>query len=134
MVFNATFNNISVISWRSALLVEETGETTDLPQVSDKLYHIMCIEYTSPGIPLPYLLRSEFTFVKCITWFFFGNLVHLHIPKWISDLQFSHLVIRVCRHNHCIHLKFRSFYFYTGRIMWLGMEGGGWASTQVSAQ
>ena len=23
--FNATFNNISVISWRSALLVEETG-------------------------------------------------------------------------------------------------------------
>ena len=26
MVFNATFNNISVISWRSVLLVEETGE------------------------------------------------------------------------------------------------------------
>jgi len=25
LVFNATFNNISVISWRSVLLVEETG-------------------------------------------------------------------------------------------------------------
>jgi hypothetical protein len=25
MVFNATFNNISVISWWSVLLVEETG-------------------------------------------------------------------------------------------------------------
>ena len=25
-VLNATFNNISVISWRSVLLVEETGE------------------------------------------------------------------------------------------------------------
>jgi hypothetical protein len=25
MVFNATFNNISVISWRLVLLVEETG-------------------------------------------------------------------------------------------------------------
>jgi hypothetical protein len=25
MVFNATFNNISVISWRSVLLGEETG-------------------------------------------------------------------------------------------------------------
>jgi len=25
MVFNATFNNISVISWRSVLQVEETG-------------------------------------------------------------------------------------------------------------
>ena len=25
MVFNATFNNISVISWQSVLLMEETG-------------------------------------------------------------------------------------------------------------
>jgi len=44
MVFNTTFNNISVISWRSILLVEETGvpgETTGLSQVTDKLYHIM---------------------------------------------------------------------------------------------
>ena len=38
MVFNAIFNNISVILWWSVLLVEET---TDLPQVTDKLYHIM---------------------------------------------------------------------------------------------
>ena len=43
MVFNATFNNILAISWRSVLLVEEIGypeKTTDLPQVNDKLYHI----------------------------------------------------------------------------------------------
>ena len=49
MVLNATFNNISVISWWSVLLVEETGgpeKTTDLSQVTDKLYHI--ILYTSP--------------------------------------------------------------------------------------
>jgi hypothetical protein len=26
MMFNITFNNISVISWQSVLLVEETGE------------------------------------------------------------------------------------------------------------
>jgi len=38
MVFNATFNNISVIVWRSVLLVEET---TDQLQVTDKLYHIL---------------------------------------------------------------------------------------------
>jgi hypothetical protein len=41
MVINATSNNISVISWQSVLLVEETGETTDLPQVTVKIYHIM---------------------------------------------------------------------------------------------
>jgi hypothetical protein len=51
MVLNATFNNVSVISWQSNLLVKETGvhrETADLPQVTDKLYHKMLYEYTSP--------------------------------------------------------------------------------------
>jgi hypothetical protein len=41
MVFNATFNNISVLSWRSVLLVEYLEKTTDPSQVADKLYHIM---------------------------------------------------------------------------------------------
>jgi hypothetical protein len=44
MVLNATFNNISVISWRSVLLMVETRvprETTDLSQVIDKIYHIV---------------------------------------------------------------------------------------------
>ena len=43
MVFNIIFNNISVISWRSVLLEAETvvpGETTDLPQVTAKLFFI----------------------------------------------------------------------------------------------
>ena len=38
MVFSATFNNISVISCRKPKYLEKT---TDLPQVTDKLYHIM---------------------------------------------------------------------------------------------
>jgi hypothetical protein len=45
MVFNATFNDSSFISWRSVLLVEETGvtekNTIDMSQVTDKFYHIM---------------------------------------------------------------------------------------------
>jgi hypothetical protein len=43
-MFNPTFNNISVISWRSILLVEDRStleKTTNLPQVTEKLYHIM---------------------------------------------------------------------------------------------
>jgi hypothetical protein len=43
MVFNATFNNISVISWRSVLLVDENGvpgENHRLSQVTDKHFHI----------------------------------------------------------------------------------------------
>ena len=47
MVFNATFNNISVLSWRSVLMVKETripGENHQpaaVPQIIDKLYHMM---------------------------------------------------------------------------------------------
>ena len=38
MVFNATFNNISVISWQSVLLVEETGKNiTIIPKYNKYL-------------------------------------------------------------------------------------------------
>jgi hypothetical protein len=46
MVFNATFNNISVISWQCVLLMEEKvylEKTTDLLQVTNKLYHIKVV-------------------------------------------------------------------------------------------
>jgi hypothetical protein len=45
MVFNITFNNISIILLQSVLMVEKTGvhgkKTTDLLQATDKLDCIM---------------------------------------------------------------------------------------------
>jgi hypothetical protein len=52
MVFDATFINISVISWRSVLLVEET---TDLTQVTDKLYHTMLYR----GLPTLLVIATD---------------------------------------------------------------------------
>ena len=66
MVFNATFNNISVILEWSVLLVEESGvleKTTDLSQVTHKLYHLniyfykfvsynLCVHFRDNTMPL----------------------------------------------------------------------------------
>ena len=59
MVFKATFNNISAIS--SVLLAQETEyleKTTELPQVTDKIYHIMLypVHPTLAGFELTMLL------------------------------------------------------------------------------
>jgi len=47
-VLNATFNNISIISWQSALLIEKSGILfRKPPTVTDKLYHIMFVKMGS---------------------------------------------------------------------------------------
>ena len=66
MVFNDTFNNISAISWRSVLLVEETGvlgenlRPTCLKSLSNFITYCW-MEYTSPctGFELTTLCYSN---------------------------------------------------------------------------
>jgi len=69
MVFNAIFNNILVISWRSVLLVEEIGVAGENNRhaacVTDKLYHIILyrVHRTCAGFELTTLavIRTDCT-------------------------------------------------------------------------
>ena len=62
IVFNTTFDNISVISGGLVLLVEETGvpeKTADLSaQVTDNFYHIILYRV--------YLVRAGFQFTTSV--------------------------------------------------------------------
>jgi hypothetical protein len=69
VVFNATFNNLSVVSWRSVLLVEETGvpgenhrPVTSHWQTLSQTFHYRTALHNVPGrcsnIPLQYRITQ----------------------------------------------------------------------------
>ena len=49
MVFNATFNNISVISWQSVLLMEETGGPEENHRPVESLTKFITCDYGHGG-------------------------------------------------------------------------------------
>jgi len=62
LVFDATFSNISAISWRPVLVVEEAGVPGENHgQATGKLYHLrlrvectLCVIYKVGREPMPY--------------------------------------------------------------------------------
>ena len=62
MVFNGAFNDISVLSLKSTLLVEETRVpgVTDLSQVTEMCYHIMLFYYSTVELPKTAYLETGF--------------------------------------------------------------------------
>jgi hypothetical protein len=66
MMFYATLKNISVTSWRSDLLVEETGEylekTTDLQQVTDKQHPFLNIH----SVTFSFIISAKYINIMCL--------------------------------------------------------------------
>ena len=76
MVFNATFNNISVISWWSLVLVEKTAEysekPTDMSQFTGKLDLIMLY-----GVHLLYLIMLYEVYLLYLIMLYGVHLLYL---------------------------------------------------------
>jgi hypothetical protein len=109
MVFNATFKNISVISWSSVLLAEETSTQrkpracTDLLQVTDKLLSHNVVLITLPCVICVYH--------------------HMSSPPVFSGVRVTpSLVLYVCFVDRCLSFCTFSFghcvvYFFDIRIL-----------------
>jgi hypothetical protein len=111
MMLNATFNNISVISWWSVLLVEETGvleKTIDLSHVTDKCLH----SDTLLWFQVNHSLLLQYNSIKYRTSISMWKYIYCHGFKnmkriWAIILFFS---LKYQTHNNilkCIELTFK---------------------------
>jgi hypothetical protein len=95
IVLNATFNNISVIWWRSGLLVEKTGvnvqpvashrQTLSHNVVSSTPRHwrhsnAQCGNRSRPRLPL---FSSKSAFSVCTNWNIKSGMDHTPTRKWL---------------------------------------------------
>jgi hypothetical protein len=103
MVFNATFNNISAISWRSVLLVEETGipgenqqkllQQYNISESSENIFFVRALEISRKANCCRACLA--FYGAREINSIFTGNVCILCIsckkksPKQIQEVKFS---------------------------------------------
>jgi hypothetical protein len=121
MVFNTTFNNISVISWWSVLLVEETVPKKKKPDIlllMIKPWPLLFMWHTDHTFPLFWLLKSLKinTTNKCVKIFCF------YLKSWWY-LQLPNYAISVYHHLHCelepAHVKVYSIQHYV--IKWFSL-------------
>jgi hypothetical protein len=98
MVFNATFNNISVISWRSVLLVEETGGTGEKNRpvashwqiLSHIVVHLALIEFRPRNWLSVFIFWREF--ISC---YVFSCPVRTHVRTMFCSLPGKGVILYI---------------------------------------
>ena len=85
MVFNATFNTFSVISWRSVLLLEETGvypeKATDRHGSKKQILFLIEISGIFHPVMINYRIRFFFLMFHVNLLFFYKNYVDRNSAK-----------------------------------------------------
>ena len=110
MVFNATFNNSSAVSWRSVLLVVETrvsGENHRPVASHWQTYHICCIEYTSPWTGFEFTAEV----VGYPTTIRSGSIPELSEKKWKKKGNMKWKYLNIWTRKKCMSLFILTVYW-----------------------
>jgi hypothetical protein len=125
MVFYATFNNISVISWQSVLLEGETGVPGENPKIHFyrsmlNFYHFQTIFYTLPSWTQPWTdVHIDY------------NTALFSETIWFKDWKPNYRASKVLSGFICCitHLSITHFQQYFSYIVAVSFIGGGNRST-----
>jgi hypothetical protein len=92
MVFNATFNNMEVISWRSVLLMEKNGvpgEWKDIVTIHIHVYKYISLQFWYTRYN-DYCLTEGATYLIHIKNLYKNEVEMAHLGKWLGrDEAFS---------------------------------------------
>ena len=116
MVFNTTFNNICVILWGTVYWwkkLEYPEKTTNLPQVTDKLYHIILHQVLTETFE-----EKKYLLGKLNLSFFLTDNIRIFRSLWLELPIFPLSLSCICREPknkldvHCIYTIWTFFKFF----------------------
>jgi hypothetical protein len=114
VVFNTAFNNISVISWRSVLLLEETGVPGENHRPAESHCQTLSHNVVSRNIMVLYKIRHGLWHKQDVI-LFFPFSIDIYKEKFLLDLitVFYLLSPKKCHKQNRTNLAIKTFVMQT---------------------
>ena len=99
MVFNATFSNISIISWQSALLMEETGLPKETHRPAASYFQTLSHDVSSSTPRREWDSNSQ----RCLSFYYdvaVGSIGRRNLSSGRKTTDLMQVIDKLLSHNH----------------------------------